>query len=58
MNAIFIKYPEEKQNVHLDKLADYLFKDPDNPFTKNSHPGMPYEKVIDMLTKTLGKAKD
>ena len=56
--AIFIQYPDTKKEIFLDKLADFLFKLPDTGMSKNTDGGMPYDKVIDMLTKILGQKPD
>ena len=58
LDLIFIEYPNDKRELYLDKLADYLFTEPVNPYTKNSASGMPYEKVLDLLSKAIGKSKE
>ena len=56
--AIFTNFPDSNKEIYFEKLADFLFKHHDTGMNKNTDPGMPNDKVIDLLSKTLGKNKE
>ena len=56
--AIFTQYPDADKKMFYEKLADFLFKPHDTGMGKSTDSGMPYDKVIDLLTKTVGKSKE
>ena len=56
--AIFTQFPDAERGIFFGKLADFLFKNHDTGMNKNTDPGMPYEKVLDLLSKAIGKSKE
>ena len=52
------QYSGENEKLFLEKFAEFLFKLHDTGMGKNTDDGMPYDKVIDMLTKILGQKPD
>ena len=51
-------YTGDNEKLFLEKYADFLFKPHDTGMVKSTDSGMPYDKVIDLLTKTLGRGKE